>query len=53
MKIKVEITELLQRVIEFEALSPEDAERQMLEKYRNGDVILDADDCVSSEVCVL
>lgn len=53
MKYKVEITETLQRVIEVEASTVEDAERAALKLYRNSEVVLSADDFVAVEVkCV-
>ncbi len=53
MKVKVEITETLQRIVEFEAESIEDAERQAWDSYRNADIILGPDDFVSSDVNVV
>ena len=47
MKHKVEITETLQRVIEVEASTMEDAERAALGLHRSGEVVLSADDFVS------
>lgn len=53
MKHKVEITETLQRVIEVEASTVEDAERAALELHRSGEIVLSADDFVTVEVkCV-
>lgn len=53
MKHKIEITETLQRVIEVEASTVEDAERAALGLHRSGEVVLSADDFVSAEVkCV-
>lgn len=53
MKHKIEITETLQRVIEVEASTMEDAERASLGLHRSGEVVLSADDFVSVEVkCV-
>ena len=46
MKYKVEIEELLRRVIEIEADSESDAEMKVLELYRNFDIVLDADDFI-------
>ena len=50
MKFKVEITETLQRVVEVEAASAEDAERQVRAAYRAGDIVLDAEDCTEVEI---
>ena len=53
MKHKIEITETLQRVIEVEASTMEDAERAALGLHRSGEVVLSADNFVSAEVkCV-
>ena len=53
MKHKIEITETLQRVIEVEASTMEDAERAALGLHRSGEVVLSADDFVFVEVkCV-
>lgn len=53
IKHKVEITETLQRVIEVEASTEEDAERVALNLHRSGEVVLSADDFVTVEVaCV-
>ena len=50
MKHKIEITETLQRVIEVEASTMEDAERAALALHRSGEVVLSADDFVSVSV---
>ena len=50
MKYEVEITEILQRVVEVEAASVEDAERQVRATYRAGDIVLDAEDCTEVEI---
>lgn len=50
MKYEVEITETLQRMVEVEAASVENAERQVRTAYRAGDIVLDAEDCTGVEV---
>ena len=50
MKYEVEITETLQRVVEVEAASAEDAERQVRAAYLAGDIVLDAEDCADVEI---
>ena len=50
MKYEVEITETLQRTVEVEAASTEDAERQVRAAYRAGDIVLDAEDCTEVEI---
>lgn len=53
MKRKVEITETLQRVIEVEVSTVEDAECAALKLHRSGEVVLSADDFATVEVkCV-
>ena len=49
MRYEVEITETLQRSVEVEAASAEDAERQIRAAYRAGDIVLDAEDCTEVE----
>ena len=41
---KVEITETLQRQIEVEARSKEEAEKMIREKYRNEEIVLNDED---------
>ena len=53
MKIKIEITETLQRIIEVEATSAEDALDIIIKKYKNSEIILDADDYIDTEFNVL
>ena len=50
MKYEVEITETLQRSVEIEAASAEDAERLVRAAYRAGDIVLDAEDCMGVEI---
>ena len=50
MKFKVEITETLQRIVEVDAASTEDAERQVCEAYLAGDIVLDAEDSMGVEI---
>ena len=50
MKYEVEITETLQRTVEVEAASAEDAERQIRAAYFAGDIVLDAEDCMDVEI---
>ena len=52
MKYEVEITETLQRIVEIEAASAEDAERQIRTAYRAGAIVLGAEDCADVEVAV-
>lgn len=49
MKIKVEITEVLQKTIEVEAESKSEAINKAKEQYYNGEVELDASDFINTE----
>ena len=53
MKIKVEITEALQRVIEVEASNGKEALEKAKEMYRNEEVVLDYNDFVENNFQVL
>ena len=44
MKYKVNVEELLSRIIEVEADSEEEAEDKVREMYMNEDIVLDASD---------
>ena len=44
MKYRVNIEEILSRVIEVEADNPEDAEYKAEQMYKNEEVVLDAND---------
>ena len=46
MKYKVEIEEVLRKVVEIEANSADEAENKVLESYRNADIVLDAGDFI-------
>ena len=46
MKYKVEIEEVLCKVVEIEANSADDAENKVLESYRNSEIVLDAGDFI-------
>ena len=50
MTYEVEITETLQRMVEVEAASAENAERQIRAAYLAGDIVLDAEDCANVEI---
>ena len=49
MKYKVNIEELLSRVVEVEAENEEDAEDKVREMYMNEEIVLDASDFQSVE----
>ena len=44
MKYKVNVEELLSRIVEVEADSDEEAEEKVREMYMNEDIVLDASD---------
>lgn len=44
MKIRVNIEEVLSRVVEVEACSGDEAEAKVRQMYRNEDIVLDASD---------
>lgn len=50
MRFAIQITETLQRVIEVEASSTEDAEMIVRRRYYSGEPILDASDHVETEI---
>lgn len=50
---KIEITETLQRQIEVEANSKEEAERIAKQKYQNEEVVLSSDDYVDTSISVI
>ena len=52
MKYKVNVEELLSRIVEVEAESEEEAEDKVREMYMNEDIVLDASDFQSVEYFV-
>lgn len=52
MKYKVNVEELLSRIVEVEADSDEEAEDKVREMYMNEDIVLDASDFQSVEYFV-
>ena len=52
MKYKVNVEELLSRIIEIEAENEEEAEEKVRKMYINEDIILDASDFQSVEYFV-
>lgn len=53
MKYKIEITETLQRQIEIEANSKEEAEKIAKQKYQNEEIVLSSDDYVNTSISVI
>ena len=53
VKYAVEITEVLQKVVEVEAESDSEAEASVLHRYRIGDIVLDSSDHMDTNIkCV-
>ena len=52
MKYRVEVTEILSRTVEIEAESEIAAVNKVRQMYRNCDIILDASDCIETEISV-
>lgn len=50
MKVKVEITEILQRIVEIEAENDSEAIERANELYFKGQIVLDADDHIDTEI---
>lgn len=46
MKYHIEVTETLQRVVEVEAETAQEAERLVRDKYRDESIVLGAEDCI-------
>ena len=51
-KYTIEITETLTRLVIIEAENPDEAERLVREKYKNGEIVLDADDFQDYETSI-
>jgi protein dpnD len=49
-KYTIEITETLTRLVSIEAEDKYEAERIVREKYKSGEIVLDADDFVDYEI---
>ena len=52
-KYKIEIEEILTKVVEVEAASKEDAYNKVYEKYREEEIVLTADDCEETKFYAL
>ena len=51
-KYRIEVTEVLSRIVETEAKSEEDAVEMVKRMYQNCDIVLDASDYVETEISV-
>ena len=53
MKYKVEITEMLQKIIEVEASSEEEAYKLIKQKYINEEIVLDDTNYIETKINVI
>ena len=51
-KYRIEVTEVLSRIVEAEAENEDDAVEMVRQMYRNCDLVLDASDYVETEISV-
>lgn len=51
-KYSIEVLEVLSRIVEVEALNEEDATRQVWQKYKKSDIVLDDSDYKLTEISV-
>jgi hypothetical protein len=51
-KYRIEVKELLSRIVETEADNEEDAVEMVRQMYRNCDIVLDASDYIDTEISV-
>ena len=51
-KYRVEVTEILSRIVEMESDSEDEAIEMVRQMYRNCNIILDASDYVETEISV-
>ena len=52
-KYRIEVTEVLSRIVEIEAENEDDAIEMMRQMYRNCDLVLDDSDYVETEISVI
>ena len=51
-KYRIEVSEVLSRIVEMEAENEDDAVEMVRQMYRNCDLVLDASDYVETEISV-
>ena len=51
-KYRIEVTEVLSRIVEIEADNEDDAVEMVRQMYRNCDLVLDASDYIETEISV-
>jgi len=49
-KFRIEVIEVLSRIVETEAESEEDAVKAVRQKYQNSEIVLDASDYVETKI---
>ena len=52
-KYRIEVTEVLSRIVEIEAENEDDAVEIVRQMYRNCDLVLDTSDYVETEISVI
>ena len=52
MKYRIEVTEVLSRIVETDAENEDDAVEMVMRMYRNYELVLDASDYVETEISV-
>ena len=50
---RIEITETLQRIVELDAASLDDALLEIRRQYHNEDIVLQSDDCIDTQIKAL
>ena len=51
-KYRIEVTEVLSRIVETEAENEDNAVEMVRQMYRNCDIVLDASDYIATEISV-
>ena len=51
-KYRIEVTEVLSRIIEMDAENEDEAVEMVRQMYRNCDIVLDASDYIETEISV-
>ena len=51
-KYRIEVTEVLSRIVEMDAENEDDVVEMVRQLYRNCDIVLDASDYVETEISV-
>jgi len=51
-KYRIEVTEMLSRIVEADAENEDDAVERVRQMYRNCEIVLDASDYVETEISV-